>query len=113
MPQQYKEILKKAKVKILSYPILISLLDQLNILLFKIIREEFSPTEFERFIIKNFDAPDEIWRHAYEQQINNFDRFLLNTMLSFGNSVNIHELELAFNSRLDYEVENNNYIKNP
>jgi energy-coupling factor transporter ATP-binding protein EcfA2 len=69
----------------------------------------FSPSEFETFIIQNFNAPDEIWRHAFEQQINSFDRFMLNTMVSFGNSVHIEQLEMAFNTRLDYEVQFNNY----
>lgn len=71
--------------------------------------EKFSSVEFENFIVKNFNAPDEIWRHAYEQQINNIDRFLLNTMVSFGSSVYIDYLEMAFNTRLDYEVQLNNY----
>ena len=73
--------------------------------------EDFSANEYEKFIIDNFNYPDEIWRHAYEQQINDLDRFLLNTLLSFGDNVTIHDLEIAFNSRLDYEVERNNYTK--
>ena len=71
--------------------------------------ENLSPKNFEEFIIKNFNNPAEIWRHAYEQQINDLDRFLLNTLLSFGKSVDIEDLEIAFNSRLDYEVRYNNY----
>jgi len=73
--------------------------------------ESLSPYDFEKFIINNFNNPAEIWRHAYEQQINDIDRFLLNTMVSFGDSVDIEHLEIAFNSRLDYEVKYNNYTR--
>jgi DNA polymerase III delta prime subunit len=69
----------------------------------------FSPEEFEEFIIKNFNKPDEIWRHAYEQQIGEIDRILLNTLISLGSRVKLHELENAFNSRLDFEVATNNF----
>ena len=71
--------------------------------------ENFSSNSFEEFIVTNFNDPAEIWRHAYEQQINDLDRFLLNTLLSFGKSVDIEDLEIAFNCRLDYEVRYNNY----
>jgi len=73
--------------------------------------ENLSPVDFEKFIIENFNYPDEIWRHAYEQQINDLDRFLLNTMLSFGDSVKMDDLEVAFNSRLDYEIKYNNFTR--
>lgn len=71
--------------------------------------ENFSPKDFKQFIVENFNHPSEIWRHAYEQQINDLDRFLLNTLLSFGESAEIEHVEKAFNSRLDYEVRYNNY----
>ncbi len=67
-----------------------------------------SPGEFESYIYENFNSPDEIWRHAYTQQIKDVDRFLINTMLSFGNSVLIKQLENAFEARIDYEVKYNN-----
>ncbi|MBE9466502.1 ATP-binding protein [Dyadobacter subterraneus] len=70
-----------------------------------------TPESFEKFIKNNFDKPDEIWRHAYEQQINEIDRLLLNTMASFGDSVRFEELENAFISRLNYESEFNNFVR--
>ncbi|GAB3783803.1 hypothetical protein GCM10028818_42280 [Spirosoma horti] len=69
----------------------------------------FSAAELEEFIHSNFDSPNEIWRHAYEQQINDVDRFLLNTIISFGHWVSFEELENGFNSRLDYEVSVNRF----
>ena len=71
----------------------------------------FSAENYELFIRENFNKPDEIWRHAYEQQILDFDRILLNTMLSFGNSVKIADLEVGFQARIDYEVKFNNYLR--
>ncbi len=67
--------------------------------------------DYEKFVYKNFNKPDEIWRHAYEQQINDFDRILLNTMISFGDSVDIGDLELSYNARIDYEVKYNNFVR--
>ena len=66
---------------------------------------------YEAFIRKNFNKPDEIWRHAYEHQINEVDRLLLNTMISFGDSVDLQDLEKAFIARLDYEAKYNNFKK--
>lgn len=68
----------------------------------------FNKAEFKEFIISSFDYPDEIWKHAYNEQITEDDRLLLNTLISFGEVSNIIELEVAFNSRVQYEVEKNN-----
>lgn len=72
---------------------------------------DLSVEEFEKYIYPNFNSPDEIWRHAYEQQITDIERILLNTMLSFGDSVDYYDLEIAFNSRLNYEAKFNNLVK--
>ncbi|ALI97788.1 ATP-binding protein [Rufibacter tibetensis] len=73
--------------------------------------KHFSAEAYRNFIIENFNNPDEIWRHAYEQQINDIDRFLLNTLVCFGDTADVSELEIAFNYRIDYEVRINNFIK--
>ena len=70
-----------------------------------------SAPDFKQFVYSNFNKPDEIWRHAYEQQISENERMLLNTMVSFGNEVRLDVFEEAFNARLDYEVKYNNYRK--
>lgn len=67
--------------------------------------QDFDSETYRNFIRGNFNFPDEIWRHAYEQQISNFDRIFLNTMLSFGDSVDIQILEKSFNSRLRLEQQ--------
>jgi energy-coupling factor transporter ATP-binding protein EcfA2 len=68
----------------------------------------YKPEEFKNFIITSFDKPEIIWTHAYTVQINEDARLLLHTLLSFGESANIHELEEAFLTRVQYEVEKNN-----
>jgi len=73
--------------------------------------EGLTPEEYQSFIQDNFNKPSEIWKHAYEQQISDIDRLLLNTMISFSDSVDISELEYAFIARLNYEVQNNNFRK--
>jgi len=70
---------------------------------------QFNAAEYKKFVFDNFDKPDQIWRHAYEHQINNQDRFLLNTLLSFGYSTTVNSLEQAFLARIDYEVAYHNF----
>lgn len=73
--------------------------------------DQFNVEEFKEFIFSSFDYPDEIWKHAYTEQINEDDRLLINTLISFGESANVFELENAFNHRIQYEIENNNKQK--
>lgn len=65
----------------------------------------YSPDEFESFIKSILENPKDIWLHAYENQISEDDRILLNTMMSFGPHLLVSDLEGAFNSRINYEVE--------
>ena len=61
----------------------------------------FNPRQYESYIITNFKNPTEIWRHAYENQINYVDRWVLNTLLTFGGKVDTTQLESAFNKRVE------------
>jgi hypothetical protein len=66
---------------------------------------EISLEELPLFVKKNFGRPDKIWQHAFDNQINRFDRILLLTFMSLGYSVNTKELELAYNYRIQHEQE--------
>lgn len=70
-----------------------------------------TPQDFENFVFENFNSPDEIWNHAYWQQITETDRFLLNTMITFGDSVSMGRLRRAFEYRIANEVANNNFFR--
>jgi DNA replication protein DnaC len=60
------------------------------------------------FIQKTLDNPSEIWKSAYETQLLNYDRFLLETLFSLGGYfVSRHSLQTAFDSRVAYEIKNN------
>lgn len=72
---------------------------------------EFGPIEIKEFILENLENPKRIWEHAYLQQISDFDRLLLNTLYSLGGASGDKKLEKAYNSRLDFEVKNNNFKK--
>ncbi|QEC77285.1 ATP-binding protein [Mucilaginibacter ginsenosidivorax] len=61
---------------------------------------------YEKYIRDNFNAPDEIWREAYEQQISEYDRILLNTIFSLGDHATFKKIEKAFEARLRYHREN-------
>lgn len=67
--------------------------------------------QFKEFIYKTFNYPDEIWMHAYSEQITEDERLLLNTLISFGDTATINELEEAFLNRIQYEIKTNNKTK--
>lgn len=66
---------------------------------------------YKLFIQKNFTYPDDIWKEAYLDQIDDMQRLMLNTMFSLGDSVAKNKLEKAFEARLAYEVKHNNFTK--
>jgi len=64
--------------------------------------------EFKIFLKNNIETTSKIWEHAYNFQIGDSDRILLNTLLTFGESADLEELRIAFEKRIDYEIKNNN-----
>lgn len=72
---------------------------------------ELIPSDYEVFILNNLKNPKEIWNHAYSYQINDYERFLLNTLYSLKSKAIKQDLEKAYNHRLNYEVKHNNYSK--
>jgi hypothetical protein len=72
----------------------------------KLSKSEISPEEYLDFILSNLDKPDEIWRFPYEKQIDDYSRFILNSLLTLEISTGT-ELEHSFNERLSYEIKNN------
>lgn len=77
----------------------------------KEIANDYDPGKYEAFVHSSFDYPDEIWKHAYTEQIKEDDRLLLNTLFSFGETASLQQLEQAFLTRLQFEVETNNKSK--
>lgn len=73
--------------------------------------KDFSVELYKEFIYSSFNSPIDIWEHAYTEQIEEDDRLLLNTLLSFGELANISELEIAFNKRFELEIRTNNRTK--
>lgn len=65
----------------------------------------------KNFIFENLENPKRIWEHAYKYQITSLERFLLNTLFSLDSASSKELLESAFNSRIEFEVKNNNLIK--
>ncbi len=67
-----------------------------------------SVSEYAGFIKKTLEVPLDIWKHAYEEQITEDDRLLLNTFFSFGDSAHLENLATAFDARLKLESGQNN-----
>lgn len=68
-------------------------------------------SSYRSFIIENLENPKKIWEHAYSKQISDNERFLLNSLYSLNSRSSKKHLELAFNSRIEYEVKKNNHLK--
>lgn len=66
----------------------------------------------EMFILEILNDPKKIWEKPFNVQITQISRLLLLTMFSLGGGIYYitdERLNEAFNSRIDYEVKNNNY----
>lgn len=59
--------------------------------------------EFENYVIRNFNYPKEIWQHAFDNQIDQFDKKLLLTLMSFSNEIYSEYLKSAFEHRISNE----------
>jgi DNA polymerase III delta prime subunit len=69
--------------------------------------------EYEDFIRSTLDSPINIWEHAYLNQTDDFEKLLLQTLLTFGDSAEIELLNKAFNKRMEYEVNKRNLTSKP
>ncbi|MFD1628941.1 hypothetical protein [Pseudopedobacter beijingensis] len=64
------------------------------------------------FIFKNLENPSEIWKMAFERQLEDEDRFLLLSLFSFAQTRVAHgKLENAFTNRYNYEIKENGVSK--
>ncbi|WEK20401.1 MAG: restriction endonuclease [Candidatus Pedobacter colombiensis] len=62
------------------------------------------------FIFHNLDNPEEIWKDAYEKQLNDVDRFVLTTLLSLGGyNIDMPTLETAFDQRYKFEIDHHGF----
>ncbi|PXY45234.1 nSTAND3 domain-containing NTPase [Flavobacterium hydrophilum] len=67
--------------------------------------------ETETFIFNSLDNPQEIWHFAYDQQLNEEEKFLLMTLFSLGGyNIGSAELHKAFDARYEYEIRENGFI---
>jgi Cdc6-like AAA superfamily ATPase len=80
-------------------------------------KRHYNPDKYssvEDFVFYQLDHPEEIWKHAFEQQLDNEDRFLIMSLFSLGaNNVEGDILETAFTLRYEYEIAHNNQSRKP
>jgi adenylate kinase family enzyme len=67
--------------------------------------------EYLDFTISKLDKPSDIWAHAIENQLNPEEQFLLYSLLSLGNRVLRTDLEQAFDSRINCEVNSHGFTR--
>lgn len=65
-----------------------------------------APTSYKSFILENLDNPEEIWKHAFLEQIGDEDRILLMVLFSLGKRFSPVQLEKAFDFRIRWETQN-------
>ena len=74
---------------------------------------KISPENYLDFVLNNLDNPDEIWRNSYENQIDDEERFLLNSLLTLKGNTSLKILEYTYNARIESEIINYGYkVKN-
>jgi Holliday junction resolvasome RuvABC ATP-dependent DNA helicase subunit len=74
---------------------------------------KYSRFEYQLFITQNLDYPEEIWQDSYNNQIDYFDRCLLQTLITFYKNIDDKSLQTAFEERLKQERNINNKEINP
>lgn len=68
--------------------------------------EAGDPIDYQKRVLIDLNHPHKIWKGSYENQLNSYERWLMQTLITFKGSVKIDILELSFNERLNYEVSN-------
>lgn len=77
--------------------------------------QNVEPEKYTEFILHTLNHPSLIWEHAYENQIDDYCKFLLLTLFSFPTGIESCFLQPAYNCRLEYEIKENGFkrIHNP
>jgi energy-coupling factor transporter ATP-binding protein EcfA2 len=76
----------------------------------KVHLNKITPENYLNFILNNLGNPDEIWRNSYENQIDNEERFLLNSLFTLRGEAPLVLLEQVYNARVENELENFGHI---
>jgi hypothetical protein len=77
--------------------------------------QSVEPNKYTEFILSTLKHPDLIWEHAFINQLDDYCRFLLTTIFSLPIGLRSDFLKIAYDSRLNYEIEKNGFkrILNP
>ncbi len=65
------------------------------------------PKDYFSFVVTQLNHPQEVWLHAYSEQLDDYDRFLLQTLYSFGGAISIPLLQESFEQRVQFEIAEN------
>jgi len=65
--------------------------------------------KFMEFVSRNLENPEEVWRHAYEQQLSAEEVILLHIIYSQKQNTQIDDTRLLFDNMLQYEVASFNH----
>lgn len=63
-----------------------------------------SPSEYIQHIYNSLSNPNDVWKSAYKAQINNEQRWLLQTLFTFKGEAKENSLLLAYRHRLQFET---------
>lgn len=73
--------------------------------------EEVTAEKYYDFISDSLNNPEEIWKGAYENQIDGSSRFLLATLFSLSGRAYLDFLQNAYEKRLNYEITHNGFMR--
>ncbi|MBM9613509.1 restriction endonuclease [Desulfobulbus rhabdoformis] len=72
--------------------------------------EDSNDKEYLELVRYYLDHPSEIWHSAFENQLNNENRWLLQTLFTHGGSCEESVLEESFIKRVQFEIKNSNHV---
>jgi len=70
-----------------------------------------TPENYFDFILNSLEHPEEIWESALTNQLNSSEKYLLFILLTLGKLVSKRNLELAFDTKIEYEVTKHGFTR--
>ncbi|TYB31561.1 MAG: AAA family ATPase [Candidatus Mcinerneyibacterium aminivorans] len=70
--------------------------------------DKSSMKSYNKWIMDKLNNPQDIWGNEFFDNLNEYERIILLTILSFNKTSEYNKIENAFNKRLKYEINHNN-----
>ncbi len=66
-------------------------------------------SSYLQFAMQHLENPEEVWRHAYEQQLTTEERLLIHAIFSMSGFGVIEDIKIVFEQMMRHEIQNRNH----